>query len=132
MLPALGVSDSSMLSEGLIEMTQVFSSPLMYFSAFLELLTLLRLLFFALSFNMWRAVQFVVYAAFFKLRYNNSQPTRQVLKTWEIRIDSLVSLNAVPAPVKQGWISVKHFIAKYIGPLFVVSPVSQIPVDKAQ
>lgn len=132
LLPALGVSDDSVLSEGLIETVQVFSSPLMYFSAFLELLTLLRLLFFALSFNMWTVVQFVVYFVFFKLRYNNSQPTRQVLKTWEIRVDSLVSLDAVPAPVKQGWISFKCSIAKYIGPLFVVAPVSQVPVDKVQ
>ncbi|CEP24312.1 hypothetical protein BN1211_5110 [Cyberlindnera jadinii] len=106
LLPALK------LAPGLATKIQNFSQQYHEFSrreaAAAELLLLIQLVFQALFFRKWSWITLIAYAIFIKVKSEGSVFTRHVLKTWEVRIDGLVSNQQVPPAVKQQWNNFKR------------------------
>ncbi|KAK7207755.1 hypothetical protein BZA70DRAFT_272139 [Myxozyma melibiosi] len=69
----------------------------------LELVLLVRLFFNAILFRKGSWISLIIYGAFIRLRFEQSAFTRQAVKNWEVRADSLIAHPSVPAGVKNGW-----------------------------
>lgn len=120
LLPLAGHSDKSPLSQRIANFTHSYNAQLMVFASSSEFFVLVRLLFYVLSFRAQAIIQAAAYFAFFKLRFNTSQYTRHVVKTWEVRVDGLLSHPSVPPVIKHGWVNFKGAVTTFVGPLFVV------------
>lgn len=124
-LPVLGFTDQSPLGVQIGNFTRNYNGMLMIFAASSEFFVFMRLILFAFTFRTESLLQAVVYFVFFKLRYNTSQYTRHVVKTWEVRIDGLLSHPSLPPVVKQVWIQAKSTLATVLGPLFVIGEAGE-------
>lgn len=124
LLPVLGYPHTSAISTKISTFITNHQMQLMFAAANVEFLLLLRLTLHAFSFNRMALVQFGAYLVFFKLRYQTSAYTHQVIQIWEIRIDNLVSNPSLPPVVKTIWIKTKQGLATVFG-TFLGGPATE-------
>lgn len=120
MLPALGYSVSSPLYRGLDNFYRSYNGPSLMVAAGVEVINFFSFLFKALTMRRDALIPFVFYALFIKVRYEQSNFTRNVFHAYEIKIDSLVANPRVPLPIKRGWVGFKQVVRKYIGQVSLV------------
>lgn len=120
LLPAFGHAPNSPLVQRIEAFTKNYNGQFMVFAASSEFFVFVRVIVYALSFRKEALLQAVVYFVFFKLRWNSSQYTRHVVKTWEIRIDGIFQHPSMPAVARQGWLSAKTTLKNVLGPLFAI------------
>lgn len=92
-----------------------YNEPLTTASSSIEFFLLLNLIFNAILFRTRSWVTLAVYVIFFKLRFQTSTFTRQVVKQWEVRVDQLAGNPALPPAAKNIWAQFKGVIAKIPG-----------------
>jgi hypothetical protein len=104
LLPALGYPETTGIRPKLNEFLRRHNAALVYVAATAELFLLARLALNLLLFC--RFFKFAIYALFFRVRYETSRYNRQVVVTWERKVDGLVG--RAPLVVKNGWVSFKN------------------------
>lgn len=101
LLPAVGVG--SLVSSKIQHFTKQYHELSRREAAGSELLLLLQLVFEALFFRKWSWISLLAYAVFIKVKSEGSLFTRNALKSWEVRIDGVVSNEKVPPALKAQW-----------------------------
>jgi hypothetical protein len=89
-----------------------------------ELLLLIQLVFQAVLFRRWSWISLAAYAIFIKVKSEGSVFTRNVLKSWEVRVDGVVSNESVPPVVKSQWGSLKRLL-KTLDKLSLIQKVEE-------
>lgn len=118
LLPALGYPETTGLRPKINEFSRRHNAALVYVAATAELFLLVRL---ALNLFLFRGfIKFIIYALFFRVRYETSRYNRQAVVTWERKVDGWIG--GAPPPVKDGWVSFK----KALGGLPVLTGASSI------
>lgn len=120
MLPALGYGVTSPLYRSLDNFYKSYNGPSLMVAAGVEVINFFSFLFKALTMRRDAIVPFVFYALFIKVRYEQSNFTRNVFHAYEIKIDSLVANPRVPLPIKRGWVGFKQIVRQYIGQVNLV------------
>lgn len=115
LLPILGYPQTSSLSVKISSFVTNHQMQLMFAAANVEFLLLLRLAAQLFTLSRTALIQFAAYLLFFKLRYQTSAYTHQVIQLWEIRIDNLVSNPNLPPVVKSIWINIKQGLSTVFG-----------------
>ena len=80
--------------------------------ATLEILLVFRLVLSALTFSKGSWVLLLIYLAFFRARFSQSQFVQQAIRHFTARIDTLVAHQSTPPQVRQGWETAKGYINK--------------------
>ncbi|ODQ80018.1 hypothetical protein BABINDRAFT_36303, partial [Babjeviella inositovora NRRL Y-12698] len=106
---------STSLSDRIYRFVREYNDKSLEAAAFLELVLLMWLIARCVAFRHKSLATLLVFSFFAKLRYENSIFTRQVIKSWEFQVDTMVAKHELPPAVKSTWISVKQIIRNYVG-----------------
>lgn len=105
-LPALNVSNS--LNSKVSNFARVHHENSRRLAANFELILLIQLVLEALIWRKGSWISLVLYSVFIKIKTERSVFTRSTLKSWEVRIDGIVSAQNIPPAVKAQWGNVKR------------------------
>lgn len=89
-----------------------------------ELLLLIVLILKALVWRKGSWISLILYSIFIKLKTERSVFTRNTLKSWEVRIDGIVSAQNIPPVVKAQWVSIKRGL-KSVGSFSLVKEAEE-------
>lgn len=106
LLPALGVSDQSRISEQIGAFVAANNNKSIGLASLLEVYTLVSLFVRVITFSKRSIVPFLAYAVFMKLKFEKLAFTRNAFKQLEMSIEGLVNRTGHPA-AKNAWIKVK-------------------------
>lgn len=115
LLPALGHGAQSPLSANIGSFVNTYNDRFMMLAAHCEFLLFLKIFLNFLTFRKGTLIPFLVYFVFIKLRFDSSIFTRSAVKTYEVRVDGIVSNPSCPVAVKNAWLSFKHTLSSYLG-----------------
>ncbi|CDK25833.1 unnamed protein product [Kuraishia capsulata CBS 1993] len=116
LFPVFGVPSESKISVFVANFVQTHHDKSVYIGSTFELITLVWFLLGALLWRKGYWLGLLIYAYFIKLRYDKSIITRSVLKSWEVKVDGLVSHPSVPVQVKSTWLQLKQLLKQFGGP----------------
>jgi hypothetical protein len=111
-LPALGYSATSTISSSIQSFVKNYNDRFMMLAASWEFGLVFVLFFRFLTFRPGTSFPFLLYVVFIKTRHDQSFYTRNTVKNWEVRMDSLVGHPSMPGGVKQVWVQFKDTIRR--------------------
>ncbi|KAK9461070.1 uncharacterized protein V1516DRAFT_674948 [Lipomyces oligophaga] len=103
LLPALGQASSAPLPTKIQTFVDNYNDKCTSLVANLELVLFVRLFLRALTFRRGSWITLLIYGSFVRLRLEGSVYSRQALRNWGVRIDSLMAHPKVPPAVKGYW-----------------------------
>ncbi|ANZ77869.1 BA75_04780T0 [Komagataella pastoris] len=114
-LPLLNIPATATVSSKIADFVKTYNDKSLFLVSNFEFFTLTIILIKALLFRKGYWIAAVIYTVFFKLRFEKSIFLRSVVKSWEARIDGLVSHPSLSVAVKSNWVQVKKLIRTYGG-----------------